>query len=73
MINVFSVPNLSNDIRWSLDLRWQNPAKPFGQWGLKKGVTMRLASDPNLKVDWETFEAIDRHEAAVKEYKLGVS
>lgn len=55
-----SLPNVSDDVRWSLDLRWQNPSNPFGLWNLKPGVVMRSSKDPNLKPDWETFCAIDR-------------
>lgn len=61
MIPHRSLPNVSKQIRWSLDLRWQNPDKPCGFYGMKEPVLMRLASDPNYKVCWDKFEAIDRH------------
>lgn len=57
-----SLPNLSNDIRWSLDLRWQKSTEPVGFYNLKEGVLMRSSKDPNLKIDWETFNKIDRHQ-----------
>lgn len=63
---LFSLPNVSKDIRWSLDLRWQRPDEPFGLWNLKPGVVMRSSTDPKLKPDWETFCSIDRT-AAQKE------
>jgi hypothetical protein len=52
---------MSNDIRWSIDLRWQDPKQKFGFYGLKDGVPMRLATQPDLNIDWEAFEGIDRH------------
>ncbi|XP_063420288.1 uncharacterized protein LOC134705499 [Mytilus trossulus] len=61
-----SLPNVSKDIRWSLDLRWQRPDAPFGLWNLKPGVVMRSSTDPELKPDWDTFCSIDRT-AAQKE------
>ncbi|KAL3873369.1 hypothetical protein ACJMK2_036498 [Sinanodonta woodiana] len=56
-----SLPNMSNDVRWSLDLRWQRPDQPFGFYGLKDGVLMRSSKDPNMKIDWDCFDAVDRH------------
>ncbi|XP_069117186.1 phytanoyl-CoA dioxygenase domain-containing protein 1 homolog [Argopecten irradians] len=53
-----SLPNISGDIRWSLDLRWQKPDQPFGFYGLKQGVLMRTAKDPNFKMSWEAFERL---------------
>ncbi|XP_035696730.1 uncharacterized protein LOC118430127 [Branchiostoma floridae] len=56
-----SLPNISREVRWSLDLRWMDPAKPVGIWGLKDCLPMRSAKNPGLKIDWETFEAVDRN------------
>ncbi|KAL4238057.1 hypothetical protein ACF0H5_002768 [Mactra antiquata] len=56
-----SLPNVSNDIRWSLDLRWQRASDPDGLWGLKKPVVMRTKDNPNLEIDWTDFDAVDRH------------
>jgi hypothetical protein len=57
-----SLNNMSDDIRWSLDLRWQAADKPVGFYGLKDGVRLR-SSDPNWKgVDWESFDAVDRNQ-----------
>lgn len=53
---------MSNQVRWSIDLRWQKPTLPFGFYGMKEGVIFRKADDPNYEVDWDTFEGIDRHE-----------
>ena len=62
MISVLfsSLPNFSQEIRWSLDLRWQDANAPVGFWGLKDGVRLR-SSDPNFKsVDWDSFNATNR-------------
>lgn len=53
---------MSNKIRWSLDLRWQRPSEPVGFYGLKDGILMRTSKDPNYKIDWESFNKIDRHQ-----------
>ena len=61
-----SLNNLSKDIRWSLDLRWQNPNQPFGFYGLKKGVVMRSSTGPNLEIDWDSFDNVDHRQEAEK-------
>ncbi|XP_069117187.1 phytanoyl-CoA dioxygenase domain-containing protein 1 homolog [Argopecten irradians] len=61
MIPHRSLPNMSGDIRWSLDLRWQNPDQPFGFYDLKQGVLMRTAKDPNFKMSWEVFDSLVRY------------
>ncbi|XP_074641481.1 uncharacterized protein LOC141899211 [Tubulanus polymorphus] len=50
-----SLPNRSDKIRWSVDLRWQTPLQPYGFHGLKDGLPMRSVSDPTLKIDWDSF------------------
>jgi hypothetical protein len=55
-----SLPNVSNDIRWSLDLRWQRPDLSNGFHGLKTCVLMRTESTPNYVIDWEDFAVKDR-------------
>ncbi|XP_019644504.1 PREDICTED: phytanoyl-CoA dioxygenase-like isoform X1 [Branchiostoma belcheri] len=50
-----SLENYSDEIRWSLDLRWQDPNKPSGFWGEKDLVLMRTAKDPGYKPRWEEF------------------
>lgn len=57
-----SLPNLSKSIRWSLDLRWQRPSEPVGFYGLKEGLLMRSSKDPDMKIDWTSFDAINRHD-----------
>ena len=56
----FSLPNKSDIIRWSLDLRWQNPKMDNGFYGLKDSVVMRTSDDPNHKIDWTDMAGIDR-------------
>ncbi|XP_066304352.1 phytanoyl-CoA dioxygenase domain-containing protein 1-like [Branchiostoma lanceolatum] len=50
-----SLENYSDEIRWSLDLRWQDPNKPSGFWGDKDLVLMRTAKDPGYKPRWGEF------------------
>lgn len=61
MIPHRSLPNVTEGIRWSVDLRWQKSSDPAGLWGMKEGVVMRNSKDPNLKVDWAAFDAVNRH------------
>lgn len=49
-----SLENFSNKIRWSLDLRWMDPKKSPGFFGLKDPLLMRQAGNPNLEIDWES-------------------
>ncbi|XP_041351420.1 uncharacterized protein LOC121370336 [Gigantopelta aegis] len=67
MIPHRSLSNVSNEIRWSIDLRWQDPSKPYGFYGLKDGILMRTTKDPNHKIDWEPFDTVDRAKAAKAE------
>jgi len=48
-----SLENYSDKIRWSLDLRWQDPSKPTGFYDLKECVLMRTEEDPNYVINWE--------------------
>ncbi|KAJ8302008.1 hypothetical protein KUTeg_020995 [Tegillarca granosa] len=56
-----SIPNVTDTIRWSIDLRWQSSEKPDGFWGLKPGVPMRSAKNPDLKIDWDEYDSFDRY------------
>jgi len=58
----FSLPNLSQIVRWSLDFRWQKASESIGYYGLKDGVLLRSSTDPNFKIDWESFDSVDRHD-----------
>ncbi|XP_021359944.1 uncharacterized protein LOC110454642 isoform X2 [Mizuhopecten yessoensis] len=55
-----SLENFSNQVRWSIDLRFKKTGLPNGMFGLKPDVEMRSSKDPNMKIDWETFDSIDR-------------
>ncbi|XP_076463481.1 phytanoyl-CoA dioxygenase domain-containing protein 1-like [Babylonia areolata] len=57
-----SLPNVSNDIRWSLDLRWQRADKDVGFYDVKPGILMRSRDQPDLQIDWETFMSVSRAE-----------
>ncbi|KAK3715067.1 hypothetical protein QZH41_012139, partial [Actinostola sp. cb2023] len=56
-----SLQNHSQQIRWSVDLRWCVPDKPNGFYDLKDSVLMHTAKDPEYKIDWERFVNTDRH------------
>ncbi|XP_071801414.1 uncharacterized protein [Asterias amurensis] len=56
-----SLDNMSDEVRWSVDLRWQRPDKPNGFYGIKDSVLMRSSTDPNHLVDFESFDKVDRH------------
>ncbi|XP_046567729.1 probable alpha-ketoglutarate-dependent hypophosphite dioxygenase isoform X2 [Haliotis rubra] len=62
-----SLPNLSQDIRWSLDLRWQRPDKPVGFYGIKDSILMRSSADSDHVINWDPFDEVDRHEKAKAE------
>jgi len=56
-----STPNLSDGVRWSLDLRWQRASEPNGFHGLKDSVLMAkggVAYDGN--VEWGDWADEDR-------------
>lgn len=61
MIPHRSLPNTTSQIRWTVDLRWQRPDTPSGMWGLKEKIVMRTSENPNLHIDWETFDSVDRN------------
>ncbi|WAR20076.1 hypothetical protein MAR_001914 [Mya arenaria] len=53
----YSLPNMSDNVRWSLDLRWQRSSDPDGLWGLKKPVVMRVKDKPDFEIDWTEFDS----------------
>lgn len=55
-----SLPNISNDIRWSVDLRFVKTGEASGYSGIKDPIVFRSSKNPNLKIDWETFDSVDR-------------
>jgi len=72
-----SLENNSDKIRWSLDLRWQNPKLANGFYGLKDNILMRTASDPHYVPDWERWNKKNRsvlqEEATNQETKKTIS
>mmetsp|Transcript_60626 Transcript_60626/g.188277 ORF Transcript_60626/g.188277 Transcript_60626/m.188277 type:complete len:271 (+) Transcript_60626:483-1295(+) len=56
-----SLPNYSDRVRWSLDLRWQRGGEPNGFHGLKDSVLMKRAGQSfGGTVDWGSWAAEDR-------------
>jgi hypothetical protein len=55
-----SLPNTSDGIRWSIDLRWQLPELSNGFYGLKDNIVMRVPGEPGYKIDWEAWSKVDR-------------
>jgi hypothetical protein len=60
-----SLENRSDKVRWSVDLRWQDPRQPSGDQGGAGVVVMRKASDPSFTVDWDAWAAEQRRAYAV--------
>ena len=62
-----SLPNYSNGVRWSLDLRWQRGGEPNGFHGLKDSKLMKEGSCPVEEydgvVDWGDWANEDRNVA----------
>ena len=68
----FSLPNHSNDVRWSVDLRWQSPHEKWGFYDIAPGILFRSKDNADLKPDWEKFLAINRKEVWQQRYKVQV-
>ena len=64
-----SLPNYSNGVRWSLDLRWQRGNEPNGFHGLKDSCLMKSGDisvvDYDGKVDWGDWANEDRNVAQI--------
>ena len=56
-----SLENYSDKIRWSLDLRWQDPSKASGFEGMKDPMLLRSGKDPSYSPDWDLFASQDRN------------
>jgi len=63
-----STPNTSNDIRWSLDLRWQSPRHHWGYYGIVDGILLRTEDGPLKQPDWQTFLTVNRRVRWLKDY-----
>lgn len=55
-----SLQNYSNGIRWSVDFRFKKTGLPNGMHGLKNDVILRSSNDPDMKIDWSMFNAVER-------------
>jgi len=61
-----SMPNITDGVRWSLDLRWQRGQEPNGFHGLKDSILMAPGSKPyDGNVDWGDWAAEDRTQLQV--------
>jgi len=58
-----SLPNKSDIIRWSLDLRWQNPKLPNGSFGANNCIVMSKSDDPSHRIDWGPWTQKNRQTA----------
>lgn len=55
-----SLENRSDKIRWSVDLRWQDPKLETGDQGGSGVFVMRKADDPGFRPDWGPWMAAQR-------------
>lgn len=55
-----SLENYSNGIRWSVDFRFKKTGLPNGMHGLKNDVILRSSKNPDMKIDWSMFNAVER-------------
>ena len=68
-ISLASLNNVSKEIRWSLDLRWQKSDLPVGFFGMKPGIMMR-SQRSEVKVEWEAFRKAHFHDIYDDELKV---
>ena len=51
-----SLENYSDEVRWSVDLRFQNPLDEAGfHTGLVAPIIMRKSSEPDYLPDWDSW------------------
>ena len=55
-----STENLSQHVRWSIDLRWQRPDELSGFEGIKECILMRTANDRDYRIDWASWSQQNR-------------
>jgi hypothetical protein len=61
-----SLENRSDKIRWSVDLRYQDPKQPSGDDSGAGVIVMRKADDPAFTVDWDTWAEAQRKTSAAR-------
>jgi hypothetical protein len=64
-----SLDNTSNLVRWSIDLRWQNPALPDGAFGLKRPIVMAAGDDAGHIIDWAGWADVDKKSGSAEGLK----
>ena len=57
-----SLPNLSDQIRWSFEIRYQKQGLPWGFYDLIDGIQLCTSEDKSFKPDWSKLP----HESNVK-------
>ena len=63
-----SLENFSDNVRWSVDLRFQNPKDEAGfHTGLIEPIIMRKSEDSNYQPDWDSW--VRGHAAAQKNFR----
>lgn len=72
MIPHRSLENFSDKVRWSVDLRWQNPELPTGVEGHSETIVMRKADDPSYRPDWSTWIAEEEVRQAAWRGRKGI-
>jgi len=63
-----SLQNVSQDVRWSVDLRWQSPRHSYGFYDIAQGIVFRHPDQPDLQPKWKEFFAVDRKEVWARKY-----
>ncbi|EDQ90914.1 uncharacterized protein MONBRDRAFT_6889 [Monosiga brevicollis MX1] len=58
-----SLNNLSDHIRWSFDLRWQQTGLPNGFYGIKESLPMRADGNRAYPIAWDGWAQQDRQVA----------
>ena len=64
-----STENLSDVIRWSVDLRWQRPDEVSGFEGIKDPILMRSARQNEFRLDWREWALQNRIAGAMEAKK----
>ncbi|WAR03284.1 hypothetical protein MAR_009842 [Mya arenaria] len=53
--------NRSDHIRFAMDLRYQDPNRPWGFYGMSKGILLRSPAKPDNIPDWDFYGNQDRY------------
>ena len=55
-----SLDNFSDQVRWSLDLRWQNNGLPCGFEPVRNPLKIKDKRDKQFKCDWDQWTKVNR-------------